>query len=206
MTRSLILLSILAGWVDTAGFVSLDGLFTAHVTGNLVVAGAMLAGHSSQGIGARLGVIPAFCLSVMLTTWAVRRGGFSAQRLLAIQASLLLCFAATGLAYPGHPFEIGALGVFAMGIQNTLMRTSFSSLPASTVMTGNVTQFLIDLTMRKSLSDADKMRMRRTGYTLLSFLAGAALGAFGIWRAGFASLLLTPLLLLPLLFPLTPQT
>lgn len=199
MNRTIVLLSVLAGWVDTAGFVSLDGLFTAHVTGNLVVAGALLAGHSTNGVWSRLGVIPVFCLSVMLTTWAVRRGGISPQRLLALQALLLVAFAASGLVLT-NPFVVGAIGVFALGIQNALMRTSFSTLPASTVMTGNVTQFFIDLCMLSSLSQAEKLRMRRTGYTLLGFVAGAALGALGIWWAGFASLMLTPLLLLPLIF------
>ena len=37
-----LLLSLNAGFVDTAGFLALQGLFTAHVTGNFVTLGASL--------------------------------------------------------------------------------------------------------------------------------------------------------------------
>jgi uncharacterized membrane protein YoaK (UPF0700 family) len=36
------LLGFVAGFVDTAGFLGLQGLFTAHVTGNFVTLGATL--------------------------------------------------------------------------------------------------------------------------------------------------------------------
>ena len=37
-----LVLSLNAGFVDTAGFLALQGLFTAHVTGNFVTLGASL--------------------------------------------------------------------------------------------------------------------------------------------------------------------
>src|ERR1700759_2459235 len=45
------LLSIIAGSVDAIGFLGLGGLFTAHVTGNLVI----LAGHLAGGVAAAVG-------------------------------------------------------------------------------------------------------------------------------------------------------
>jgi uncharacterized membrane protein YoaK (UPF0700 family) len=36
----MVLLSFTAGFVDTASFLGLEGLFTAHVTGNFVTLGA----------------------------------------------------------------------------------------------------------------------------------------------------------------------
>jgi uncharacterized membrane protein YoaK (UPF0700 family) len=35
-----VLLSVTAGYVDTAGYLALQGLFTAHVTGNFVTLAA----------------------------------------------------------------------------------------------------------------------------------------------------------------------
>jgi hypothetical protein len=49
--RSLpLLLSLNAGYVDTAGFLTLQGLFTVHVIGNFVTLGASLALNSTLAV------------------------------------------------------------------------------------------------------------------------------------------------------------
>ena len=48
-----LLLSLNAGFVDTAGFLALQGLFTAHVTGNFVTLGASLAMVWAMTLGVR---------------------------------------------------------------------------------------------------------------------------------------------------------
>src|SRR4051794_31144571 len=45
-----LLLSLNAGFVDTAGFLALQGLFTAHVTGNFVTLGASLVFGTSGAV------------------------------------------------------------------------------------------------------------------------------------------------------------
>ena len=49
-----------AGYVDTAGFLALGGLFTAHVTGNFVTLGASLVHHGSDGALSKLSPQPVF--------------------------------------------------------------------------------------------------------------------------------------------------
>src|ERR1700740_934371 len=59
------LLSLNAGYVDTAGFLALHGLFTAHVTGNFVTIGAALTVGTS-GVVTKLLALPTFCVVVVL--------------------------------------------------------------------------------------------------------------------------------------------
>src|SRR6202162_4199991 len=59
-----LLLSLNAGFVDTAGFLALQGLFTAHVTGNFVTLGASLV-LGTSGALAKLLALPVFCVVVM---------------------------------------------------------------------------------------------------------------------------------------------
>ena len=58
------LLSFNAGFVDTAGFLALQGLFTAHVTGNFVTLGASLV-LGTSGALAKLLARPVFCAVVI---------------------------------------------------------------------------------------------------------------------------------------------
>ena len=69
------LLSVIAGMVDLIGFLSL-GIFTAHVTGNIVVVGALLVRHDHVN-PAQILAIPVFILAVLaaaavmyLSDWA----------------------------------------------------------------------------------------------------------------------------------------
>src|ERR1700742_1126982 len=59
-----LLLSLNAGFVDTAGFLALQGLFTAHVTGNFVTLGAALV-LGTSGALANLLALPVFCMVVV---------------------------------------------------------------------------------------------------------------------------------------------
>ena len=59
------LLSFNGGFVDTAGFLGLEGLFTAHVTGNFVTLGAALV-FGTHGVIAKLLALPEFIAVVAL--------------------------------------------------------------------------------------------------------------------------------------------
>jgi uncharacterized membrane protein YoaK (UPF0700 family) len=64
------LLSCNGGFVDTAGYLAFQGLFTAHVTGNFVTFGASLV-QGASGAVAKLLALPVFCLVIVLppTRW-----------------------------------------------------------------------------------------------------------------------------------------
>jgi uncharacterized membrane protein YoaK (UPF0700 family) len=209
-------LGAIAGFVDTAGFLALFGLFTAHVTGNLVVAGARLAREHTDQFAVRVAMIPIFMVTVAMTVLAVRRlrarGRHPLVPLLGLQIVLLLAFMALGVALRDRleseswaVFVVGGVGVVAMAIQNAVMRIVVGGSP-TTMMTGNVTQFAIDLV--DTLAPADgpapqreaRKRLARTGAILLGFVLGAALGAALVHWIGFWCMATPALALVAVIF------
>lgn len=199
-TRAAPLLAAVAGYVDTLGFVALFGLFTAHVTGNFVLIGAELA-RPGHGVLLKLLAFPAFVVAVVAARLVARacerRGRSSLPWLLGGQALLLAGFMAAGLAAspvkaPDAPLVLlaGCLGAAAMGLQNAAGRLALAKLTPHTVMTGNVTQLVLDAT-DAALGSADagtRERLRKLLWPVLAFGAGAIAGASGFVHLGFAAL------------------
>lgn len=205
-------LAFVAGFVDAAAFIALTGLFTAHVTGNFVLIGAELVSTSS-GVLAKLLALPVFILAVAVTRLFAlaleRRGSAPFRPLLALEAGILIAFAVAGIALSplGSPdgaraIGVGMLGVAAMGIQNGIGRLAIGHLAATTVMTVNVTQAVIDLTDRLCGTPTTAQvaaRLRRTLSAVLAFALGALSGAFGIAALSFWCMLAPALVLIGLL-------
>jgi uncharacterized membrane protein YoaK (UPF0700 family) len=63
------LLSFNGGFVDTVGFLGLQGLFVAHVTGNFVTLGAALV-QGSHGIVGKILALPEFIVVIALARLA----------------------------------------------------------------------------------------------------------------------------------------
>src|SRR4051812_16178512 len=62
-----IVLSVIAGSMDIIGFLGLNGLFTAHVTGNLIVLAAKIVA-GVQAPMSYLIAVPVFMVALALTT------------------------------------------------------------------------------------------------------------------------------------------
>jgi uncharacterized membrane protein YoaK (UPF0700 family) len=198
------LLSFVAAFVDTCGFIGLFQLFTAHVTGNFVLMGAALV--NGQGdVWAKLLALPIFVLAVALTVvvaGALQRRGRSRIGLLLLAEAALLVMAVLlpfffGLpqeADDGRALAVGMTLVLAMGIQNALMRLDLIALPPTTVMTGNLTQVTIDVMAlwcaEVASRDVARDRLRLMAGPIIAFFLGAASGASGYGVLGFTSLLL----------------
>jgi uncharacterized membrane protein YoaK (UPF0700 family) len=211
-----VILSTVAGYVDTAGFMALYGLFTAHVTGDLITAAATMAEGPNMGAGVRLIMIPIFMVSVALITLFARairrRGADTLPPLLSLMFLALILFGGAGVMlapYATHADAwavalIGGIGVAAMGIQNALMKGALRSFAQTTIMTGNLTQLTIDLVdflfpAASSPKEKEKLReeaarhVRKSGVPLLGFMVGAGLGAgftkeYGLWSIALPAL------------------
>lgn len=194
------LLAVAAGFTDAVGFVGLAGLFTAHVTGNLVLLGVELAGFGHGAIGGKLLAVPVFVLSVLATRCGhaalVRRGVAPLVPLLLAEAVLLLAFLAAGVgASPVRDADAplamlaGMAGVAAMGMQNAAVRLVLPDLPPTTVMTSNTVQAVLEVADLAGLGDApprgEAGHLRRLALVVIAFAGGAALGALGFGRFGF---------------------
>src|ERR1700750_1734140 len=99
------LLSLNGGYVDTAGFLALQGLFTAHVTGNFVTLGASIV-LGISGTLAKLLALPVFCLVVVLTRLVgdrLQRAGWQPLGPL-LSVKLLMLILGAALAIKLGPF------------------------------------------------------------------------------------------------------
>lgn len=198
-------LSIVAGSMDVIGFLALDGLFTAHITGDIVVLAARFVAGDQAPLSHLLAV-PVFTvvlgLTRLLAAWLERARIASLLPLLFLELLLLSGFLAVALAAGSHVYPsaanmifAGMLGVAAMAVQNALVRISLTGVPSTAVMTTNVTNFVLDIGEMLLASDAGHVarareRARSTGRAIAGFVIGCALGAAGEHLVGLRSLVL----------------
>jgi uncharacterized membrane protein YoaK (UPF0700 family) len=194
------LLTLNAGFVDTAGFLALQGLFTAHVTGNFVTLGASLVFGTSGAI-AKVLALPVFCVVVIaarLTGTLLSNRGIRSFEIL-IGLKILFLIAAAGLAIHFGPFHdgdrseaivTGMLLVTAMAIQNAVHRVHLGSAPPSTLMTGTTTQIMLDLADKiyppRGQGGVTSSRLVPMAINIVIFAIGCAAAAlfyarFGVW-------------------------
>jgi uncharacterized membrane protein YoaK (UPF0700 family) len=194
------LLSFNGGFVDTAGFLGLQGLFTAHVTGNFVTLAATLL-SGTHGVIAKLLALPEFMIVIAaarLIGAALRARALPARQVLLI-AKVVCLFAFFILAVAFGPFPdsdapaallTAFAGIAGMAIQNGIQRVHFSNLPPTTLMTGNTTQAVLDgVDLLRGTPGPDavavRARLSRTVWSIFWFALGCALAAGLYYLAGF---------------------
>ncbi len=210
-------LGFLAGYVDTLGFLALFGLFTAHVTGNFILIGAALADPGRSPVLLKLLAFPAFILGValarILTVLAARREAAALRPALLLELVLLLGFMVCGMAAtplgnePGPlAMAAGLLGAAGMGVHSGVSRLLLGHLAPTSMMTGNVTQIVIDVVdlLRGAPDPGLKTRFTKFVWPLLAFAAGCVAAAFAFHWFGFAALLLPCLILVGLMLSARP--
>jgi uncharacterized membrane protein YoaK (UPF0700 family) len=211
-----VLLSFVAGYVDSYTYLALFGLFAAQVTGSFVIAGAELVQHD-YGIAGKLLAIVAFvgaaAVTAALIALARDSGRATIPWMLAVEAALLAVFVAIILLGPKiigardwHGIVAGLFAASAMGAQSVVVRLLMKGVPQTNVMTGNMTQLGIAATdlflawrrFRRSRHGTPAVRdyesVRDNLLVVLSvavgFLTGAAAGAVAFAFTGVHGALL----------------
>ena len=202
-TRDLLMLSIVAGSADAAGFMSAGHVFTSNMTGNLVLLGlACGQGQWSDAIKT-LYVLALFAFGVVSGSRIARRFPDSAwqklmTRLLGVEAILLLVFA----CYWAFISEAGRRAQFfwlisplavAMGLQSAAMSRLTIAGVTNTAMTGTLTSFAVGLENLWFKHFGAEMkyrsRMKKQLMVILLYCSGAAvegiLNRHAGWVTGF---------------------
>jgi uncharacterized membrane protein YoaK (UPF0700 family) len=210
-------LSAVAGYVDAAGLLSLLGHLPAHLTGELVTAAADFSTDRGFHLFVRIALIVTFVGSVAATAViarvARRRGAAPLPSLLLTLSGALSIFCLLGCLFDPSAVDAahdnmrlllaGGGAVLAMGVQNALMREAMGTSCPTTVMTGNLTQFIIEIVelgyCRKFAAGDAESKLKRTqsnarlvrvGISLGCFLSGAFAGAWLTHRLGLVSIAL----------------
>jgi uncharacterized membrane protein YoaK (UPF0700 family) len=214
------LLSFVAGYVDSYTYMALFGLFVAQVTSSFVIAGAEIVIHDYNVTG-KLLVTVVFIIAAALTAaliiWARAAGRATLPAMLLLEAALLAIFCAMILFGPPiqnatdwHGIVAGLIAASAMGAQSVLVRLLMKGIPQTNVMTGNMTQLGIAITelvvaWRKladsghSAEDVDDFAQVRAQLLIvfsvaLGFLVGAAAGAVAFATTGLRGAVLAVLI------------
>lgn len=192
--RLVTLLSVIAGMVDLIGFMTLGNIFTAHITGNLVLISAAFLREVKP---AQALAIPVFFLAVALTWLLARVSGRHGQQLtrllLSVQFLLLACVLMASVVSnaSARPQSLTAgiiamIAVCAMATQHALLRLTVPNAPSTAVMTGNVTNAILALldalSSGKSLREvAAERRLLRSLILLVAFLGGCVAAAVAVY-------------------------
>lgn len=195
-------MGFLGGYVDTLGFIALFGLFTAHVTGNFVLLGASLADPANIPSLLKILAFPAFIIGVALARLLVasceRRGVDAHRPSYLLQLVFLIGFMVCGmLAEPvARDMSVlamvaGLFGTVAMGAHSAASKLLLSHLAPTSMMTGNVTQLVIDgVDQLRGAGDAGTAaRCSKFFWPVFGFAIGCAGAAFLYLAFGFVALI-----------------
>lgn len=182
LTRALLALTFTTGLVDAVSYLGLGRVFTANMTGNVVLLGFGIAGSGGLPVLAPIISLVAFLVGAAL-------GGILSKRLLerhpehlgaalGVEVSIIAVAAiiAAVVTVRTDAFSgdlLIALLAFAMGLRNATIRRIGVPDLTTTVLTGTLTALAADSPLTGGTSTA---LTRRTA-TILAMLIGAIAGA-----------------------------
>ena len=189
-----IMLAFVAGFVDTATFLRVSELFSAHITGNFVVFAISLVRGVRSVDWLKLIALPVFFIGVPLATFIYDRTQHKIRIVLALEAALLLTVGSLELLVRTRVYDawLAMLLVLAMAVQNAAHQVEPSLGPTSAVMTTNAARLFVALWRIVSPPPPGEVLVKAHGIAgrLACFALGCIVSAFATHDFGLASVLL----------------
>ena len=185
---TLALLTVVSGFVDAVSFLGLGHVFTANMTGNVVLIGFAAAGAPGFSVAASLTALGCFLAGAVAGGRLVRRLPRQRNLLLVVMVVEATCLAAAAVV-AGSVHAIGsgwprftAIGLLAvgMGTRNAAVR----SIGVRDMSTSVLTTTLTGLASDSSLAGGTNPNARLASTSVLSMFGGALVGAALVLHAG----------------------
>jgi uncharacterized membrane protein YoaK (UPF0700 family) len=177
----LLVMTVATGIVDAVSYLGLGHVFTANMTGNIVLMGFSLGGAS--GISLSRSAIALFCfmLGAVVGGRMGRRLDPHRSRISGLLVEAMLLFVAAAISFKAGASNTNAAmldGVvastaMAMGLRNAVVRKQGVADLTTTVLTLTIAGLAAD----SALAGDSNPRWRRRCAAIVCMLAGAAVGA-----------------------------
>ncbi len=178
-------MTVVTGLVDAVSFLSLGRVFTANMTGNVVILAFATARVPGLSIAYSLTALLSFLVGAIFGGRIMARAGADSQIRFAAQAFVLevvflavASFCSIGyrsdlLKHSFQPFALIALTALAMGTRNAAVRKLAIPDLTTTVLTLTITGIGAD----SSIANGNNPRLARRVESVVAMFLGAALGA-----------------------------
>jgi uncharacterized membrane protein YoaK (UPF0700 family) len=182
-------LAVIAGTINTVGFLSFQHQGVTHLTGSTTLFGIAVATGQAADARHLAAVAGAFMFGCVLSGALIRDSTLKLGRrygvALALESVLLFC--AVPLLQRNN-----ALGAYiascACGLQNGMASTYSGAVLRTTHVSGAFTDLGIFIGHALRGLPADRLRIRLCVMLITAFFAGSALGAIGYARFGYGTL------------------
>jgi len=181
-------MTAVTGLVDAVSYLSLGRVFTANMTGNVVLLGFATARVPGLSVTRSLTALVSFLAGAVLGGRIMSRASsdshfrFAAQAFL-LEVVMLTAASLCGIGYKGdvvepsvQPLALIALTALAMGTRNAAVRKLAIPDLTTTVLTLTLTGIAAD----SSLAKGNNVRLARRIGSVVAMFSGAALGAVAI--------------------------
>ncbi|MFF3610787.1 YoaK family protein [Streptomyces sp. NPDC002580] len=190
LVPALLALTVVSGLIDAVSYLGLGHVFTANMTGNVVVLGFAAAGAPGFSVAHTMTSLGGFLAGAVTGGRSVVRFGGGPRRswargTFAAEAVLLGACAAAAFAAPDAPataYVLIAVTSFAMGLRNATVRKLGVADLTTTVLTMTLTGLAADSRLG---GGAGHHSPRRTA-SVFAMSAGALLGAWLVLHHGLA--------------------